>query len=167
MATTLTIPPSLEGTRLSTDLTGRQVDILIAQGLNFVDRDTEVVELAFGDKEREIAGPQKLIQRWFISFLTKIGSVPTFPNYGTNFVRSIELGRIITDADVRIEFAEAAALVEDILGSDVTSRPDDERLDQAELVRFELSKTKLNLTVRIVSQAGEGATVILPIPLEV
>ncbi len=168
MTSELVLPPTLEGTRFSTDLTGRQVDIFISQGANFVDEVAQdPVELAFGDTERIVAGPQKLIQQWIIVFLTKRGSVQANPNFGTNFMRNMEQGRIVTDADVRFEFSDAAALVTDVLDEANAAKPDDERLDITELIDFVLEATELRMRVNLVSLAGRGTTVILPIPLEV
>ncbi len=144
MANDIVVPSSLEGTRFTTDLTGRLVDTLIAQNVNFVDEVVEdPLDLAFGNKERVVTGPQKLIQKWFISFLTKRGSIQTNPNYGTNFMRRLEQGRIITDADVRLEFSEAAGFVADTLDEIDADKPDDERLDRAELLEFSLSNARL------------------------
>lgn len=162
------LPTFLEGTRFSTDLTGRLIDILISQGVNFVDENvTKPVELAFGDAERVVTGPQKLIQQWMIVFLTKRGSVQANPNFGTSFIRNMEQGRIVTDADVRLEFADATALATDTLDEANVNKPEDEQLAVAELVDFTLTPTLLNMKVNLVSVAGEGTTVILPIPLEV
>ncbi len=161
-------PTTISGTRFSTDTTGRLLDILISQGINFVDRNTlKPVTLEFGNAERVVTGAQKLIQQWLITFFTKLGSVQANPNYGTSFMRNMEQGRIITDADVRLEFADAASAALDILDEVNVDKPEDEQLEVAELIDFTLEPTVLNLQVNIISKAGEGTTVILPLPLKV
>lgn len=159
------VPSNLAGTRFSTDLSNRQVDIFIAQGVDFTDG--VEVNLAFADRERVVAGAQKLIQKWLIAFLTKLETVQADPNYGTEFMRKLQQGNIVNDADVRLEFSEAAARVADTLERTDAGNPnDDERLQLAELRSFTITKVELLMTVEITSQAGEGATVILPVPLE-
>lgn len=165
MTNGIIIPETLTGTRFSTDTENRLMDILISQGLDFTQE--AQVTLAFGNREREVTGAQKLVQKWIIAFLTKAGSVQGDDNFGSFFMTRLEQGRVVTDADVQVEFADAAARVQETLDdADVDNPNADERLQLAELRDFELTKTTLNLRVRIVSQAGEGTTVILPVPLE-
>ncbi len=166
MAEPIVAPTNLEGTRLTTDLTGRLVDVLISQGLDFIDGGE--VTMAFCDSERVVAGPQKLIQKWIIAFLTKVGTVQANDGYGTNFMRNLEQGRIQSDADVRAEFSDASASVaETLFAADIDNPNDDEKLGTAELQDFDITIDKLSMNIRITSQGGPTAEIILPIPLEV
>ena len=82
-------------------------------------------------------------------------------------MRKLQQGRIINDADVRLEFSDAAARVADMLERTDSANPDDdEKLQLAELKAFTITKVDLVMTVEITSQAGEGTAVILPVPLE-
>ena len=164
------VPAQLAGTRFSTDYTGRLVDSLIFQGINFAGAGgTELpVQLLFGDDERVISGAQKMIQRWVIAFLTKRRSVQANPNIGSEFMQNLEQGYVVTDADVQSEFLDAAVLTAESLAVALANQtvPEDEQLESSELLSFDLQPGSLSLRIRITSVAGEGATVLLPIPLE-
>ena len=167
-ARTPTLSPQTTGTRYSTDYTGRLVDSLICQGLNFSGESNLPVQLLFGDNERIISGVQKMIQRWIIAFMTKRGTVQANSTFGTEFMRNLERGYIVTDADVQAEFLDAAVMAAESITIALTGQtiPEDEQLDSTDLLSFNLQDTSLALRVRITSVAGESTTVMLPIPLE-
>ena len=161
-------PLQTAGTRYSVNYTGRLVDTLIFQGVDFTGKASLPVQLLFGDSERIISGAQKMIQRWVIAFLTKRGSVQANPNFGTEFMRNLEQGYIVTDVDVQSEFLNAVVLTAESVAVGLANQtvPTDEQLESSELLSFDLQPGSLSLSVRITSVAGEGATVLLPLPLE-
>lgn len=145
------------------DYQDRKVDILAFQPKQDT---TELSQTLAGDNSGLLCtGIQKLAQRWVLEFLTPIGSMPYKPNVGSYFIPSLRSGQIQTEADVVGFFAGASDAIEDRLKTeDLDSDKDDEKLDNAVLLSFDITEDRtLVLEVQINSLAGVSRQVILPI----
>jgi hypothetical protein len=151
----------------SVNYTGRIVDLLIFQ--NTAPAGEKKIRL--GLTNEVTTGIQKLVQSFTTLFLTKRGSIPHHLDDGTEFVTSMQLGKLRAESDVKSEFALAVERVRQTLSlaADGASLPDDEVFSRAELVSFNLDKASstLFLKVRVVSVAGSGREVFLPVPVAI
>lgn len=157
---------------VSTDYTGRTIDLLIFQGVEASGK--QPIDLAFDlDGGGYICtGVQKVAQTWLTLFMTERGTVLNKPTRGSNFFTSLRRGRIRTEDDVVAEFAIAAEQVRQTMDLDAAQAgnlPDDERLDEATLLDYTIDRTQgsLYLKVRIRTIAGDDRDIILPVPVTI
>lgn len=156
---------------VSTDYTGRTVDVLIFQGVKATGK--QRVETGFGEAGEVCTGIQKVAQTWLVLFMTDRGSVVNKPTRGSSFFPAVRQGRIQVEEDIPAEFALAAEQVRQTMELDAVEYTPpleaDERLDTAELLDFDLFKelSYLRLKVRIRSLAGDERTVFLPVPVAI
>lgn len=154
----------------SIDYTGRTVDILIFQGV--VETGNQPIQTGFGEAGFVCTGIQKVAQTWLSLFMTDRGTVLNKPTRGTGFLPAVRLGRIQVAGDIPAEFALAADLVRQTMELDASEAPElqaDERLDDAELLAFDLFRelSYMRLKIRIRSLAGDSRTIYLPVPIAI
>lgn len=107
----------------------------------------------------KVSGFQSLINRWAKTLLTPRGSNPLDREQGTSFtnLQGANVGNITTGVRdlVALEIEEANEQVrqQDIEGF----RPDNERLQSGELIRFEVNGMGFDVWVRLANVAGESA----------
>lgn len=152
----------------SIDYTGRTVDVLIFQGV--VASGKQPIETGFGEAGYVCTGIQKVAQTWLALFMTDRGSVLNKPTRGSSFFPAVRRGRIQVENDVPAEFSLAAEHVRQTMELDASQAdpalPDDERLDSAVLLEFNLFRelAYLQLKIQIKSLAGDERVVYLPVP---
>jgi hypothetical protein len=120
----------------------------------------------FSDKSsgQICVGAQKLAQRWTLELLTEIGSMPGRPARGCSFMSFLRAGRVRTRLDVVQSFYDAALRIRTTLqAEEYTDMPDDERLDDVELLDVTFLPGYLNIKVNVLSVAGSNRALILPI----
>jgi len=153
----------------STNYSGRKVDLFIFRGAT--PTGDAQIDTGFGSAGEMITGIEKLMQSFLSLFLTRIGTVPSRPTLGSDFVTAMQQGRILDDGDVIGEFSLAVEGVRSVLAleAELYSLPDDETFKAAVLEGFELDRTgsKLTLRIRIESAAGISRTVYLPVPVAI
>jgi hypothetical protein len=154
----------------SIDYTGRTVDLLIFQGVQA--SGNHLIETGFGEAGFVCTGIQKVAQTWLTLFMTDRGSVMNKPTRGSTFLPAVRRGRIQVEGDVPAEFALAAEQVSRTMELDAVddgTLPDDERLDEAVLLDFDLFRelSQLRLKVRIRSIAGDARVIFLPVPVPI
>ena len=154
----------------SIDYTGRSVDLLIFQGVE--ESGNHRIETGFGDAGFVCTGIQKVAQSWLALFMTDAGTMLNKPTRGSSFLPAVRSGRIRVSEDVPAEFALAAAQVRRTMELDAVedgTLPDDERLDSAVLVDYDLARelSHLRLKIRITSIAGDSRVVYLPVPIPI
>ena len=155
---------------MSTDYTGRSVDLLIFQGLKSAGE--AQVGLELGDAGEVVTGIQKLSQSFTSIFLTDVGSIPHDPTVGTSFVAAMRQGRLQDEADLKSEFSLAVENVRQqlALAIDATDPPpDDETFASATLRSFDMDRgaSKITLVVVLQSAAGESREVVMPVSLAI
>lgn len=154
----------------SIDYTGRTVDLLIFQGV--AAEGDRPIDTGFGTAGYVCTGIQKVAQTWLALFLTDAGTVLNKPTRGSSFMTAVRRGAIQVDEDVPAEFGLAAEQVRrtmELDASEAADLPDDERLDTATLLDYQLFKelSYLRLKIRIRSIAGDSRVVYLPVPVPI
>lgn len=155
---------------MSTNYTGRSVDLLIFQGLQPAGETK--ISLALGDAGEVVTGIQKLSQSFTSIFLTDVGSIHHDPTVGTNFISAMRQGQLQDEADLKSEFALAAESVRQQLALAIDAAnppPADETFVSATLRSFNMdrSASKITLFVELLSAAGESREVIMPVSLAI
>ena len=154
---------------VSTDYSGRTVDLLIFQGVQ--PTGNPQITLGFGAAGEVVTGIQKLTQTFTTMFLTAQGSIPYWPTLGTNFVPHLQQGVIRDEASVKSEFQFASELIRQVLVLQTAQQatPDDEAFSSATLLSYSINKNTatLSLQIQIESLAGTTNTVFLPIPVPI
>lgn len=147
------------------DYENRKYDFLAFQNVNTTKESKLGLVLYSEDTGGKICvGIQKLAQRWTLEFLTEKGSMPGLPNRGCDFMTLVRQGRLRTQLDVTQSFYAAAIRIRATLQTEEYSNmPDDERLSDVELVSVGVLPGYINLRVLVISRAGDGRDIILPV----
>jgi phage baseplate assembly protein W len=153
----------------STNYSGRLVDMLVFQNTNPSGK--KRIEMTFGEGGLLTTGIQKVAQTFTTILLTDTGTVYDQPDYGTDFVRSIQNGIAHTEDGLKSSFSLAVAEVKRIMSTAALNNnlPEDEQLEDAELLDYELDKAtgKIGITVGIVAVAGPGTTIYIPVSVPI
>lgn len=147
------------------DFATRKYDVLAFQKVDAAGDSQAGLALYDEDQSGRICtGIQKLSQRWALEFLTEIGSMPYRPERGCDFMTLVRKGRFRSQADIISAFNSSALLITRNLRNEETdAMPDDERFDSAELLSAAILADYMYLRVMIMSRAGDGRAVILPV----
>ena len=153
---------------VSTDYTGRLVDLFIMQGAQPAGMRPITTGLDGNNGGKIIAGVQKAAQTFIIIFLTEKGSRLHDAEFGTRFLTTIRHSNI-NDSLMAIIFRDAA---EDVLTQQeryfVAGQLDDEIISALDLITFTVpNSTEMSLTVQLTTRAGTSRTVIVPVSLAV
>ena len=151
----------------TTDYSGRTLDL---EFLQHVARPATLIGLTktirHDNMSRRVAGLQKLAQRYALVLLTPRGSVPNYPDYGTELVLTIQAGSVNTRAALASIFSFANSLaMRQLAGAVEDTDPDDEVLLSAELQDYDIDypTSRVLLNVRLTSLAGDSYTYIIPV----
>lgn len=112
---------------------------------------------------RVVTGIQKLVQRYFIIFLS-MKDFKYDSEFGTDFVFNVINGSIVSNSDVASLFAISNDAVISMLNKETPAAHLDEIIDNVVLEDYSISfaESKLYLKLLITSKAGTNATFILP-----
>ena len=157
--------------KTTTDYTGRQVDLAgfhapaLPQGQYRIQ-----LNLATDGVTQQVAGIQKLVQRYVNLLLTVKGGVVFDPIDGSTFLQDIHLGGTYTAEQLLHSFVFANAGVLALLRSEDadptygTPAPDEMIADARILSSaFDNTTGTLNIKVRITSRAGDNITFVVPV----
>jgi hypothetical protein len=155
-------------TGISTDYTERSKDISILQYPDATLTDPQTVLPQFGANPRFCSGVQKLLQKYTIILLTNLASQPNFPDFGTNFLYTLQGG--ISPVDrvrasqifILASFAAVTALRKYQVANPTI--PADEKIVRAELLGLELYGSYVGFSVNIITEAGENISYVVPLP---
>lgn len=125
------------------------------------------VSFEISDSPRKITGVQKVVQTFLKVLLSRKGSDPIRPVYGTMFPDYIAGANIGSDipemqALVREEVSSAERQCIQILSS--SNRDTSSQLEKVELVSVISDQDAITLHLKIVTRAGAQATVAIPFP---
>jgi hypothetical protein len=152
---------------LSTDYSGRTVDINIMQGVNAPNK--SAITLSFGSISNYCTGIQKLIQRYTIALLTSLGSQISFPSFGTSLINTLtSTSNVYNRADLYPVFNTAnAQVVESFKAYDRTITPKpDEQLAGATLTDIQSTPDGgVSIAVKLYTYATDPITFIIPLPI--
>jgi len=158
-------------TATTTDYTGRTVDLETLQTIKAVAPVTSLqLTLRNGGVSRRVTGLQKLAQRYATIFLTQKGTVGYNVAQGSNFIGPATGGLIANGANLTHFFNVANfQTIRQLQKEDNDTRlgpvpPNDERIQSASLLEFEVNQFdgKLSLKVLLTSLAGQSYTYVLP-----
>lgn len=109
-------------------------------------------------------GINKLVQRFILELLTERGSLQYQPDRGTFFMTQFRSGIIQTSQALFSAFSTAEVdLKKNLKLEESDSDPADERYDSSELLNASLDGDRANLSIKVVSRAGESITFIYPL----
>lgn len=113
-------------------------------------------------------GIQKLTQRYVLRFLKKTGSDLFAQGEGTEFMTRVDRGELRNSVDALVAFSEAQLdLRKQLRAEELSTDPDDERFDRAEIQSLAVLPGNLKLYIRLYSRAGDSRELILPISITV
>jgi hypothetical protein len=154
---------------LSYDYSNRTVDLEIFQT---EDPPELFRQLTMSPKEagisRAVAGIQKVVQRYLLTFMTAKGSVRNRPDFGSVFMSAITSGLLQSRSAVVQYFSFANAdVIRQMKAQDAgdASAPNDERIRVAYLADYiiDTSTSRLYLKISIETLAGAGAEFLVPV----
>ena len=156
--------------------TGRQVDLEFLQEVRDPLPHVEVaMRLGNPRVSRNVAGVQKVVQRYVLLFLTQVGSTRNHPAVGTRSISQLQTNAARGPAAVRQVFELAnrkvlAAMRSDDVQFDVFGAlPADEIILAAELrsSSYNPHTSTLSLEVWITLQAGSVFSFVIPTPIPI
>ena len=137
-------------------------DILIFQGVEPVDE--QKITLALGNPGAFTTGIQKVAQSFTKIFLTELGSMDHDPTLGTNFLSALRQGLIRDEVTLQGAFQTAVMDVFNYISlNEDPTIPDDERLVEANLAKWDLRPGFLSIEVEIVTAAGDTRIYVIPV----
>lgn len=156
------------------DYAGRTVDLLLLKTVLAVPVAGKRVQLDVSDVSGVpmiVAGVEKLVQRFALTFITAMGSAKFRPDYGTDLVPAVAHGLVYNMATLEAAAAESNLLARtQVISSDEgEDTPDDERLVDSEVVDLEFSREKASamVSIRLTTAAGSSYTYIIPVAVGV
>lgn len=156
------------------DYAGRTVDLLLLKTVLDVPVVNKRVQLDVSDAVGEpmiVSGIEKMVQRFLIAFVNALGSTKFREGHGTDLVPSVGTGLVYNMATLESEAAEANMLAarQLAIADSYEDAPDDEKLAYSKVVGLEFSrgKSKVNISIRLTSEAGDSYTYIIPVPVGV
>lgn len=137
-------------------------DILIFQGVKPTGE--QQVTLTLGNPGSFTTGVQKVAQSFTKLFLTEKGSIANDIEAGTAFLTSLRTGVIVDEVSLQSAFQAAVLDVLNYMSlNESASLPDDERLEAAELVSWDLRPGFLSIQVQITTYAGTSRVYTVPV----
>ena len=147
----------------TTNYYNRSIDLSVFQGVKESGMVT-VEQSLFNNGGEVCTGIQKLVQQWLVTFLTPEGTVKFHPEWGTSFLSKSTGFRNEFAAEASFYLCNSVACDQLRLTEDENT-PNDERIKEVSLQGITVNETGFSLKVRITSQAGESAPLILPITI--
>jgi hypothetical protein len=137
-------------------------DILIFQGVKAIGE--QQVDLSLGNPGYFATGIQKAAQSFAKLFLTELGSMPNDPTAGTSFLSDLRSGTIRDELTLQASYQSAVVDVLNYMSeNEDLDLPDDEALEEANLLSWDMRPGFLSITVQIVTAAGESRTYVVPV----
>jgi hypothetical protein len=154
---------------ISTNYSGRTVDVSILRTPNAQAIDPVTVTPAFGNPSQLCSGVQKLVQRYAIILLSNSGSQSGYPTFGTDFLKTLQQGLSPVDAIRARQIFSLADYntVNVIKGYQITNPdiPADEQLSGTQLLDLTLYSGSISFSVQLTTLAGDIANFLLPLPI--
>ena len=155
----------------TTDYNGRLVDLEYLQSIPQPVGSYAVTQSIAMSSPKIVTGIQKLVQRYAITLLTRLGDVYLAPERGTAFLDRIQRGGGRSRGHIlqTFAFANTDAIrqmrVDDGDTATYGEIPTDEQIRSAQLVDYSVDFTTstLSLTVFIESNAGTSFTYVIPV----
>lgn len=153
---------------VTTDYTGRKKDISILQYPDATLVDAQTVSPKFGKNTRFCAGVQSLVQKYVVILLTNLESQEKYPDFGTNFMYTLQAGISPTDRLLAAQIFNLASYktVNTIkeYQQEHADIPSDERIVKATLTDISLRGGSVGFDVTITTEAEDTIQFIIPLP---
>lgn len=159
--------------KTSNSYDARQVDIELLQTVAYPQGITSVnLTLTEADAgiSRYVTGVQKLAQRYTVMFLTALGSNKSNSEDGSEFAQALVSNRLSTRGQIVHYFALSnTRIIQRLRAEDADpvmggQPPDDERLDSAELLGYEIdvNSATVKLRIKLTTMAGTNTVFVIP-----
>ena len=155
---------------VTTDYSGRLVDLELLQSIKEPDVDTRVypaITHKIGDRNtapKMVTGVEKAVQRYFNLLTTDTGSVKFFPNRGGDLVSRVLNGTVSSDNLLTTLFA-LALLNDDDDNEEFGPIPDDERITDATLSSWDIDYASQTVSLHIDLSFASGSTYSFVLPV--
>lgn len=136
-------------------------DLLIFQGVE--DKGEQEVALSLGNSGFFTTGIQKVAQTFTKMLLTESGTVANDPAAGTDFLIDLRNGSIRDELTLQASYQAAVIDILNYMSEQEEILPDDETLEEANLVSWDLRPGFLSIQVEIVTAAGASRTYVVPV----
>lgn len=148
----------------STSYANRLIDIELLQTITEPTGSKAVSVSIAKSTPKIVTGIQKLVQRYANLFLTSLNDVEFAKDIGTDFIRAVVSGSISNFGRFFEVFAIANARTTNQLLLESEGLPDDEIIDSAELIDFDVNTTNgsVMLRIKITSVAGDEVEYVIP-----
>lgn len=114
---------------------------------------------------RKVTGIQKVAQQFLMCLLKRKGSDALHPDDGTYFVDSYAGSNLTSKAEVEARIRQAISEASDQVSAKTAFRQDtSEQLTSAELTRIDVGVNSISVGIKIVTAAGEYASLYTPFP---
>ena len=161
---------------VTTDYSGRLVDLELLQSIKEPDVDTRVypaITHKIGDRNtapKMVTGVEKAVQRYFNLLTTDTGSVKFFPNRGGDLVSRVLNGTVSSDNLLTTLFAFASTTALALLNDDDDNEefgpiPDDERITDATLSSWDIDYASQTVSLHIDLSFASGSTYSFVLPV--
>lgn len=132
---------------VSTNYSGKSIDLCIietGQQEGYGD-----VNVGISGSGQVIAGPYKVAQKYLKFLLTKRGSVPSEPDYGTRFLEKLLNGAVANSQALQVQFYSNSPLAVNYVLNSNLSPSADETLTGVALESFSVVKDTATLKIRL------------------
>lgn len=151
---------------VTTELTGRTVDVNISGNLQPSNSGAQPLGLGFGLVSTQVSGVQKLLQRYTVTLLTSKGSQKNSPEFGTDLIPTLLGGNLIDVGLLVHTFNLASWSVVKTMRDYQAAHPEmplDEQINTALLVDYKIDGSTVLFNVKVQTQAGDLIDFILPV----
>jgi len=144
---------------MSTDYTGRTVDLAMFPDLT---QPNKFVNAEFSCAPKAIAGISMLVQNYVRILLSPLGCYVSDPTFGSNLISRLK--QVQYSSDITNAFAtENSRVISYMQQNQNPASPLDEQIASATLTGSNISGTSIELDITVVSQAGTGVSLLLPV----
>lgn len=158
---------------VSTDYSGRLVDLEFLQSITSINDVTAVSKSIALQQPKMVTGMQKLLQRYTTILLTTLGGVHLMPDQGTRFLSQVLRGGGRSRGHILQTFAFANVdVIEQLRREDNATdlfgqQEPDEMIGIANLIDYTVDTGKgiLSLVIYIENKVGETFNYVLPVPI--
>lgn len=117
-----------------------------------------------GAQGRAVSGIYKLVQRFLLALLTRVGSLRYAPTTGSTFLEDFDWDGWRTAADIQQSFYSALPDVrQQLVALEQNGDSLDERFDSAVLVGVNIQKGRVALNIKLKTRAGSTYAFAAPV----
>lgn len=160
--------------RQKVNYAGRTVDLLLLKTVLSVPAVNHRVDLDVSnavDEPMIVTGIEKMVQRFAVLFINALGSTKFRENHGTELIPKVGKGLVYDEQTLTsvAGLANLSAKTEMKKGDNGLDTPDDEALDDSEIIDLKFSRetASVKISIKLTSKAGDSYTYIIPVAIGV